>query len=73
MLDQDWNVTKGGTPIWPGDVITDFRGQEWNYVGLSREPGFGSTGRVTVTDEFGQRREFFPSVFDLSVSPKGQQ
>lgn len=50
-----------------GTVIQDFRGQEWLFLSLTRQPGEGKDGKVLVKDKDGVRREFYWSVFPKGV------
>lgn len=59
-----------GELVRPGDMIRDFREETWEYRGLLRPPGGGSSGKVQVSSETGQHREFFPNVFDLDILEK---
>lgn len=65
-------ITPTGEEIKPGDVILDFRGDKWRYIGITRLPTGASTGRVYVEDfNFANMKsEFYPSVFDLSIDAR---
>jgi hypothetical protein len=56
-----------GSLVTEGETVKDFRGQHWTFIRASRASDFGSSGRVEVKDEYERKREFFPTVFDLSV------
>lgn len=51
-------------PLEPGDVVTDFRGSDWFFAGVSREAQGNSTGRVMV-------RRTCPDAYDRSPSLGG--
>lgn len=45
-----------------GAIIKDFRGNEWEFVQVSRGPQPGRSAKVVVRDEIGTR-EFYSTVF----------
>jgi hypothetical protein len=60
-----------------GELIKDFRGDEWVYLGVADAPSPGKSGRVRVmvpsTGEPTGRdneRVFYPTVFDAVILPK---
>lgn len=68
IRDQGWGEFTGDE-INQGQVIKDFRGDAWRFIGITRVPNGASTGRVYV-EGMGERTyksEFFPSVFDLVI------
>jgi len=52
-----------GTPAVKGQEVTTFRGEQYILVGWREPQHSGSTGRVYIRNENGER-EFFPSVVD---------
>jgi hypothetical protein len=56
--------------IEPGSLIADFRGNVWQFVGVTSAPHRGSTGRVCVTSD-SSTREFYPQVFGLVITTEG--
>lgn len=69
-----------GTRVLAGDLINDFRGETWTFEGVSREAEGNSEGRVAVSAACEdvpcrhtwhrdgiERRDFYPSVFELSL------
>lgn len=57
---------RDGTEVTPDSIITDFRGDDWRFIGITRVPNGASTGRVYV-DNGSYKTEFFPSVFNLTI------
>lgn len=70
----------GQDHVIEGEPVISFRGDTYTYIGVSRKAYGNSTGRVLVTRPCSHddhtspglswckgedRREFFPSVFDL--------
>src|ERR1044072_1896475 len=55
--------TKDGTPVNPGDEITDFRGDKWTFGQITRAPEPGKSAKIAVNDQC----EFYATVFDLVV------
>lgn len=60
-----------------GELIKDFRGDEWVYLGVEDVPSPGKGGKVRVmipgTDNpIGNRTErvFYPTVFDGVILPR---
>lgn len=72
VIDTHEGNPAAGQEVKPGDVIPDFRGDKWRFVGITRLPNGASTGRVYVEDLEGSKwkQEFFPSVFDLIIVPR---
>lgn len=64
-------VDESGKEIKTGDEIADFRGEKWIFDCISKAPGGGSTGKISVKHPNGGRddwgREFYPSVFDFEI------
>lgn len=72
-------------PLVKGDLVESFRGETWTFEGVSREARGNSSGRVLVSAACEdcthpwhrdgiERREFFPSVFDLYLgNEKGEK
>lgn len=56
-----------GTQVLPGDVVNDFRGDQWTFVKATRARGDGRSGKVTVEGDTGRQRDFYDQVFDLEV------
>lgn len=66
--DKEYSV---GNRYREGDLLADFRGGKWRFLGVSRIPDGFSNGRVYVSQgEY--KAEFFPSVFDLTIIPRDQ-
>lgn len=53
-----------------GELIKDFRGDEWVYLGVADAPSPGKSGKVRVTSPTGDERVFYPTVFDAVILPK---
>lgn len=68
-------VRKDGTAVQAGETVTSFRGQEWTFVLASRAQSItdGKSGKVVVRDEFDRQREFYETVFDLTVIEKKEE
>lgn len=60
-------VTRDGREVKIGDNVTDFRGRERTFKGITRVPGDGSStnGKILLDDY-----EYYPSVCDLTVEPR---
>lgn len=60
-----------GREVLPGDQIT-FRGEPWTFEYISRVPGDGTAtnGKIVVSHQDGYKREYYPSVFDLTVEKR---
>lgn len=67
----EYKVTdKHGHEIVRGDKITDFRENDWIFLGVSRGPEFGGTPKVMVTNDLADRhaeRQYYATVFLLSI------
>ena len=57
-------IREDGTVVKAGDKITDFRGQEWTFLEVTRQGR-----RVYARKADGWAQELFPTVFDLKVRP----
>lgn len=68
-------LRKDGTAVQSGETVTSFRGQEWTFVCPTRAQSFseGKSGKVVVRDEFDRQREFYETVFDLTVIEKKEE
>lgn len=55
-----------GDVVNVGDMITDFRGEEVQFLGVSKIPDGQSTGRVHVAG-LGWDMHYYPSVFALKI------
>jgi hypothetical protein len=61
--------TADGAEVQPGDAVTDHRGTPWVFVGATDRTEPGRSGKVLVTPEDGgSRRQFYATVFRLTVS-----
>ncbi len=63
-------VTKDGTPVKPGDIITSFRGEAYQFDLVTAHPEGNSQGKITVRRPNGEPvlgGEYFPHVFDLTL------
>jgi len=58
---------KTGKQVFPGDTVTDFRGETATVATLSRACIPGKSGKVVVTQGISQR-EYYDGVFDLVVT-----
>jgi len=59
--------------ILKGDEIRDFRDEDWIFIGVSRLPEEGKSGKVTVFKGEGHfTREFYPSVFNGHINNEGE-
>ena len=58
-----------GQEIHPGDRIIDFLGESWKFITISRFPQGPSSGRLFVENGIGNKREFYPQVFDCEIQP----
>ncbi len=56
---------KTGEQVQVGEVITDFRGEDWILTGGAAPHKSSSTGHVYVRNENWSSREFYPTVFGL--------
>jgi hypothetical protein len=55
-----------GRLVTQGDIVTDFRGDDWVFVRASRAREPGKSGKVIVRrNNF--KREFYDNVFKLEV------
>jgi 5-hydroxyisourate hydrolase-like protein (transthyretin family) len=55
-----------GEPVKRGDVLADFRGEEWTFLSATRATEDGRAGKVYVERD-GSKRELYATVFDLRV------
>jgi hypothetical protein len=53
-----------GNEVFPGDTITDFRGEPLTFKGVGRAPEIGRSGKVYVEGRLGW---FNDSVFKLQI------
>lgn len=60
-------TTVDGTEIHEGDLVRDFRGEPWTFVGVDRLPDEGRSGKVVVSNGHGHR-EFYDGVFKLTIT-----
>lgn len=73
---SEFRVTdKTGREINRGDIVTDFRGEEWIFEYVSRGTEYNGTAKVVVNfsaveKHFGSR-EFYDRVFGLKVERIG--
>jgi hypothetical protein len=58
---------KTGQQVFPGDTVTNFRGETSTVATLSRGVIPGKSGKVVVTQGDSQR-EYYDGVFDLVVT-----
>jgi len=58
---------ENGMPVDHNDVVTDFRGRNWLYVAPVRPSREGYAGKIRVKDENGNIRDFYDTVFKLTV------
>jgi hypothetical protein len=54
-----------GTEVRPGEVVTDFRGDQAVFHAATRAPNGRRTGKVQVGGPFGS--EYYMTVFKLTV------
>ncbi len=62
-------LDKNNQELKKGDLIKDFRGEVWTFISATRSTDEAHSGKVYVgkpDEEFGGR-EFYASVFDLTV------
>lgn len=59
--------TSDGVEVHQGDTVKDFRGTEWEFIGVDQLPGDGKSAKVTVRGDLGTQRTFYSTVFDLTV------
>jgi hypothetical protein len=52
-----------GKAVKPGQQIKDFRGKNWTFETVSRNPEPGKSGKVLVHPRGRGCIEFYPSVF----------
>jgi len=57
-----------GMIVRKGDTVTDFRGEDWVFEGVSALPVPGKSAKVWVSWD-GSNREFYAQVFNLVVDP----
>ena len=62
-------IDSQGTEIEPGQTIIDFRDSAHVFHAITKVPGGNSGGRIQVGDGHGP--EYYPSVFDLRIVPRG--
>jgi hypothetical protein len=64
MEDMGYKIQYKGTAVVEGTIIEDFRGEQWRFVRLSREPSReqGQSAKVIVFSD-GATREFYAEVF----------
>lgn len=60
------------TIIYPGDIITDFRGHTWRFISLTSGNSKVFVEAISNPEEIVcragiARREFFPSVFKADI------
>lgn len=62
VLDED------GTEVAIGERIVSFRGETWEFLGISNPPDAGRSGRVLVRLGPADRdRELYPTVFNATI------
>lgn len=59
-----WLVKKNGDKVKPGDVITDFRGNDWGFLSLTSANTKVYAEKLT---DRSWKQEFYPSVFNCDV------
>lgn len=59
-------INVAGNEVQPGDAVWDFRGEEAEFVRVSRGPEYNGTVKVVVVKS-GLRREYYAQVFELTV------
>lgn len=67
-------VRTDGSEVKAGDEVESFRGEVGTFVRLTRAPGDGTSteGKIIVKWEGTTvDSEYYPSVFDLKVVPRG--
>lgn len=62
-------IATDGVVINKYDMIIDFRGDAWRFLGITRVPTGASTGRIYAQscNDSNHKSEVFPSVFDLTI------
>lgn len=60
-------LREDGTHVHRGDKVTDFRDDVWTFVRADRSRSDGRTGKVVVADDQGKERDFYDTVFNLTV------
>lgn len=58
---------KDGTLFKPGDMITDFRGGQDKFLGISKYPEGNSEGKISVNDRYGP--VYYPKNYDAEIVP----
>jgi len=56
---------KDGSPVYVGETVTDFRGDQASITGGRPPHKPSSTGRVTINRD-GETYQLYPSVYDLT-------
>lgn len=59
---------KTGKQVFPGDTVTDFRGESATVATLSRATIPGKSGKVVVVQGNSYQREYYDGVFGLVVT-----
>lgn len=61
------------TMIRKGDTITDFRGDEWTYLGITRQGRPGKSTKILARDSSGWQQEFYVTVFEDDIYCEGHE
>ncbi len=65
---SEWKlIDKTGREVLCGETVISFRGEPSTLCAWTVPQKEGSSGRVTVREEDGSARSYFPSVFDLEI------
>lgn len=63
-------VASSGREVQPGDLVTDFRGEDAIFAQVTRGPVSGKSAKVAVHYLDGSEREFYAHVYGLAVTEK---
>lgn len=62
-----------GEIVHPGDVVTDFRGDDATFLKVTRGTEYNGTAKVLVRNLGGEYAfEYYAQVFDLTVTTLGE-
>lgn len=63
QLSDYMTIREDGTEVFPGDRLTDFRGDHATYESITRAPEPGKSGKIMTSRGY----ELYPQVFNLTI------
>jgi hypothetical protein len=71
MYDKEWYLDIKGAEVSIGDEVTDFRGDRWEFRGITRHPELGKSGKILTENPLTRAEyEFYPNVVGGEILPR---